>query len=115
MRPGGIWSVTYRIEGAPHDQLNDPSTIAAFLTGTADLAGLTVVASVEHRFAPQGVSAVLVLSESHVAIHTWPETGTAYLTLTSCHPIGVSVIEAIGSLATRVLGAQDLAHAAVEL
>lgn len=115
MRPGGIWSVTYRIEGAPCDQLNDPSAIAAFLKDTADLAGLTVVAAVEHRFAPQGVSSVLVLSESHVAIHSWPETGTAYLTLTSCRQIGPEVVEAVGALAVRVLGARAVTHATVEL
>lgn len=115
MRSRGIWSVTYRIEGAPCDRLDDPSTITALLKDTADLARLTVVAAVEHRFAPQGVSAVLVLSESHVAIHSWPETGTAYLTLTSCRQIGSGVIDAIGSCAARLLGARTITHARVEL
>ncbi|MDO4242989.1 MAG: S-adenosylmethionine decarboxylase [Actinomyces sp.] len=115
MQSGGIWSVTWRVEGAAPAQLDDPSAIASFLDATACLSGLTAVASVEHRFEPQGVSAVLVLSESHVAIHSWPETGTAYITLTSCREIGAGTIEAVGDLARSTLGASAVSHAAVEL
>ena len=44
-----------------------------FLNNAAKTAGLTVVGELAHTFQPQGVSAVVLLSESHVALHFWPE------------------------------------------
>ncbi|MGQ9479035.1 MAG: adenosylmethionine decarboxylase [Thermoproteota archaeon] len=37
-----------------------------------------------HRFTPQGVSGVVVIAESHIAIHTWPEYGYAALDIFTC-------------------------------
>lgn len=37
-----------------------------------------------HQFAPQGVSGVIVISESHLAIHTWPELGYAAIDVFTC-------------------------------
>ncbi|HBM11210.1 MAG TPA: adenosylmethionine decarboxylase, partial [Rhodospirillaceae bacterium] len=37
-----------------------------------------------HRFNPEGVSGVLVLAESHISIHTWPEMGYAALDVFMC-------------------------------
>lgn len=37
-----------------------------------------------HQFAPQGVSGVVVISESHLAIHTWPELGYAAIDVFTC-------------------------------
>lgn len=39
---------------------------------------------VEHHFTPQGYTAVWLLGESHLAIHTYPEHGKTYIELTSC-------------------------------
>ena len=44
----------------------------------------TVVAEVFHNFSPHGVSGVVVIAESHVAIHTWPENGFAAVDIFSC-------------------------------
>ena len=52
----------------------------------ATKASLSVVGSAFHRFeTPQAVSGVLLLSESHLAIHTWPEHNTAVLDVFSCN------------------------------
>ena len=46
--------------------------------------GATLVQSVFHRYNPQGVSGVLVIAESHLSIHTWPEYGYAAVDFFTC-------------------------------
>ena len=50
----------------------------------AALGGATIVREVFHRFSPQGVSGVIVIAESHLAIHTWPEHRFAAVDLFTC-------------------------------
>lgn len=49
-----------------------------------DIAGATLLHEVTHKFDPQGISLVFVLSESHLSIHTWPETGYAAVDMYTC-------------------------------
>src|SRR5213596_710739 len=44
----------------------------------------TLVTDVFHSFSPHGVSGVVVIAESHVAIHTWPEHGYAAVDIFTC-------------------------------
>lgn len=46
--------------------------------------GGTIVKTVFHNFSPYGVSGVVVITESHVTIHTWPEHGYAAVDIFSC-------------------------------
>ena len=46
--------------------------------------GATIVQSCFHRFSPYGVSGVVVIAESHLAIHTWPEIGFAAFDVFMC-------------------------------
>jgi len=46
--------------------------------------GATIVTTTFHRFLPYGVSGVVVISESHLTIHTWPEYGYAAVDLFTC-------------------------------
>jgi S-adenosylmethionine decarboxylase len=46
----------------------------------------TVVEVYSHRFVPYGVSVVVLLRESHLTLHTWPEHGTASLDVFVCGP-----------------------------
>lgn len=48
------------------------------------LSGATIVKSVFHRYNPQGVSGVIVIAESHISIHTWPEYGYAAVDFFTC-------------------------------
>ena len=57
--------------------LNDLCRIEVLMCAAAEAAGATVVTSAFHRFSPQGVSGVVVIEESHLSIHTWPESGYA--------------------------------------
>ena len=61
-------------------------TIEQFLATSYDqfAANATVVTSAFHRFQPHGVSGVVVIQESHLSIHTWPETGYAALDFYTC-------------------------------
>lgn len=64
--------------------LGDVDGVRALLEAAARAAGATVVQSVFHRFSPQGVTGVVVLEESHLSVHTWPETGYAAADLYTC-------------------------------
>ena len=64
--------------------LNDLRKIRRLMTEAAKLAGATVVGEVFHPFSPQGVSGVVVIEESHLSIHTWPEHGYAAVDFFTC-------------------------------
>ena len=110
-----LCSVSYKISGAEPHALNDLSTIESIMHDAARTAGLTVVAGAHHRFEPQGLSAVVILSESHVAAHTWPESGTGYVTLTSCRMLTPAQIEAVGEMVRRRLQALHVISSEVTL
>ena len=48
-------------------------------------AGFTVLNFMEHRFSPQGYTAIWLLAESHCALHTFPEENKSYLEISSCN------------------------------
>ncbi|MEZ4471899.1 MAG: adenosylmethionine decarboxylase [bacterium] len=69
--------------------LDDLPRIEALMLQAAEAAGATIVQSVFHRFSPHGVTGVVVVAESHLSIHTWPEYGYAavdFFTCGDCRP-----------------------------
>ncbi len=70
--------------GCPPEKLNDPVQIKQEMVAAALEAGAEVRETVFHQFSPQGVSGVVVISESHLAIHTWPEFGYAAVDIFTC-------------------------------
>ena len=64
--------------------LNDLGFLKRCLHDAADQIGATVVNECYHEFSPQGISGVLVISESHICIHTWPEHGYAAVDIFTC-------------------------------
>jgi S-adenosylmethionine decarboxylase len=66
------------------NMLDNTAGIEAHMNEAARACGATIVQSVFHRFSPWGVSGVVVISESHLAIHTWPEHGYASVDLYTC-------------------------------
>lgn len=65
--------------------LCDPAHIDAALREAAEAAGATILHSHFHHFSPNGgVSGVLVLAESHISIHTWPERDFAAVDIFMC-------------------------------
>ena len=66
----------------PH--LDDLPWVEATLVDAARAAGATIVQTVFHKFAPWGISRVVVISESHLAIHIWPENRYAAIDIFTC-------------------------------
>ncbi len=66
------------------DVLNDVVQIEKAMVEAAQIAGATVINSTFHHFSPYGVSGVVVIQESHLAIHTWPEYRYAAVDLFTC-------------------------------
>ena len=66
------------------DVLNDVGQIEKCMVEAAQIAGATVINSTFHHFSPYGVSGVVVIQESHLAIHTWPEYKYAAVDLFTC-------------------------------
>ena len=65
--------------------LTDPARIDAALRDAADAARATILHGHFHHFGPDGgVSGVLVLAESHISIHTWPERDFAAIDIFMC-------------------------------
>ena len=54
------------------------------LQRAADLIGATVVAKQFHRFKPWGLSGVMLIEESHISVHTWPEHRCACVDIFTC-------------------------------
>lgn len=66
-------------------RLDDPDHIDAALREAALAAGATILHSHFHHFTPNGgVSGVIVLAESHISIHTWPERDFAAVDIFMC-------------------------------
>lgn len=66
------------------DLLNDPKMVESLLVNTAKKSKATVIESCLHHFVPHGVSRVVVIAESHLTIHTWPEYRYAAFDIFSC-------------------------------
>ena len=48
------------------------------------LLDLSTIKKISHEFSPQGISLVYILTTSHLAVHTWPESGFLHLDLITC-------------------------------
>ncbi len=59
-------------------------TVEQAMLEAANIAGATIVDRCFHQFSPYGVSGVVVIAESHLAIHTWPEHGYCAVDLFTC-------------------------------
>ncbi|MCM8536191.1 MAG: adenosylmethionine decarboxylase [Lentisphaeraceae bacterium] len=64
--------------------LNDPERIEACMKEAAVESGATIVSSHSNLFNPHGVSGVVIIAESHITIHTWPEHGYAAVDVFTC-------------------------------
>ncbi|MEO0814400.1 MAG: adenosylmethionine decarboxylase, partial [Myxococcota bacterium] len=64
--------------------LNDAEKIQAHMLAAAQAIGATIVGETFHKFSPQGVSGSVVIAESHLSIHTWPENGYVSVDIYTC-------------------------------
>ena len=64
--------------------LDDLQNVESTLIDTAKRIGATIVGHAFHQFSPQGVTGVVIIAESHICIHTWPEHGYAAVDIFTC-------------------------------
>ncbi|MGI5920824.1 MAG: adenosylmethionine decarboxylase [Syntrophomonadaceae bacterium] len=76
--------VLAEVHGCRFEVLNDIDKVQDIMVNAALEAGAEIRELVFHKFSPQGVSGVVVISESHLAIHTWPELGYAAVDVFTC-------------------------------
>ncbi|MAH47735.1 spermidine synthase [Candidatus Pacearchaeota archaeon] len=77
-----IWNRTYWVEldgNWPGDGL------IKLLQRSLEQSGFEILGHQSYQFKPQGKTCLWLLAESHLALHTWPEHGVAYLELSSCN------------------------------
>lgn len=97
------------LKGCDPEILNDLEFLKSSLSETAVQIGATVIGDSFHRFSPQGVSGVVIISESHLFIHTWPEYGYAAVDVFTCGEtvdptLAVKpLVEKLGSKSSSVL------------
>ena len=72
------------LRGCDPSLLDDLSTVRELMESAATAARASIVDSVFHRYSPQGVTGVVVIEESHLSIHTWPEHAYAAVDLYTC-------------------------------
>ena len=67
-----------------YEKLNDESFLRCTLNKAAKLAKATVLNLISNKFEPQGVTAIALLAESHISIHTWPESYYSAVDIFTC-------------------------------
>ena len=65
-------------------RLDDEAFLRTTITTAAKRAGATLLNLITHSFEPQGVTGLALLAESHISIHTWPESGYAAVDVFTC-------------------------------
>ncbi|KGF98182.1 S-adenosylmethionine decarboxylase proenzyme [Prochlorococcus marinus str. MIT 9302] len=67
-----------------YEKLNDESFLRCTLNRAAKLAKASVLNLISNKFDPQGVTAIALLAESHISIHTWPESNYSAVDIFTC-------------------------------
>ena len=70
--------------GCDPAKLDDEAFLRSLITMAVQRAGATLLDLITHHFEPQGVTGLALLAESHLSIHTWPESGYAAVDVFTC-------------------------------
>jgi len=81
--------------------LNDMDYLREALTEVAILIGATVIKDSFYQFSPQGISGVVIIAESHISIHTWPEYSFAAVDVFTCGEV-IEPAKAVKPLALKL-------------
>ena len=76
--------VLLELKDCSKEVLNNLRLLEETMEAAATEAGATVVEKAFHQFNPHGVSGVVIVAESHLFIHTWPEYGYAAVDIFTC-------------------------------
>lgn len=64
--------------------LNDQTSLENYLLDAVRLSGASAIQPFFHQFSPHGISGIVLIAESHFAVHTWPEYGYCALDIFTC-------------------------------
>ena len=67
-----------------YEKLNDESFLRCTVNNAAKLANASVLNLISNKFEPQGITAIALLAESHLSIHTWPEAHYSAVDIFTC-------------------------------
>jgi S-adenosylmethionine decarboxylase len=76
--------IVCELSGCNSEALTDVDAVHGVMIAAAKAANATIMESAFHRFEPQGVSGTVILAESHLSIHTWPEKRYAAMDFYTC-------------------------------
>lgn len=76
--------ILLELNQCPQPLLLEKELLENALVDSANKAGAHVVKSVFHQFSPHGLSGVVVIAESHITVHTWPEFDYAAIDIFTC-------------------------------
>jgi S-adenosylmethionine decarboxylase len=80
---GCLWVI--ELYGCENAKLDSTQQIEELLVQAAKCCNATIVNKTFHKFSPQGVSGVILIAESHISIHTWPEYRYAACDIFTCN------------------------------
>jgi S-adenosylmethionine decarboxylase len=72
------------VQGVTAKRLNDELFLRNVMVSALAEAGATILDITSKRFDPQGVTVLVLLSESHASLHTYPEVGSAFMDVFTC-------------------------------
>ena len=76
--------ILLELKDCNREVLNNLDLIQDVMLSAAEEAGATILEKHFHHFSPQGVSGAIIIAESHLAVHTWPEYGHAAVDVFTC-------------------------------
>lgn len=81
-----VQSVLVNVSPVKETLANDQNFNLQVITTIAQDLGYQIIKEASHQFSPQGFTSVLLLQESHIAVHSWPEKKTVIISLLTCKP-----------------------------
>jgi len=72
------------LSGCSFKEIDSEERILAMLSEIADKCRMNVLKTISHKFEPHGITAVSLIAESHIAVHTWPELGYMSVLIHTC-------------------------------
>src|SRR3989344_2100313 len=74
----------FDLYGCDFHEVDSAKHLEETMRGAAQAARMEILHTYFHKFEPQGVTGMLLLSTSHISVHTWPEYGYAAFDVFSC-------------------------------
>lgn len=81
---GNVFAATFRV--SPTAMLDSECSMRLLSIAIAKAIGSEVRSVASHKFEPQGVTAIAIIAESHISIHTFPETNLLTIDIFCCNP-----------------------------